>query len=101
MTRAELVDVMAMDALNRRGFAYYIDPMEGGLDAYEISCEARDEATAALVAIEAAGWVCVPRGVTKEMADADPYGMGYGRIHAIWTRMLAASPLAQEPNDAR
>lgn len=96
MTRAELVERIKEGVCCQRGTCCLRDQPE--------KCE-RDsylaEATAALAAIEAAGFVCVPRGVTKEMADADPYGMGYGRIHAIWTRMLAASPLAQEPNDDR
>jgi hypothetical protein len=29
---------------------------------------------------------------TPEMVKADPYGMGYGRLHAVWARLLAASP---------
>jgi hypothetical protein len=38
------------------------------------------------------GWQWVPVEPTPEMIQADPYGMGYGRIHAVWSRLLAAAP---------
>lgn len=44
------IDAAAEAILSRRGFGYYTDPMEGGQDAYDISLEAREEATAALKA---------------------------------------------------
>lgn len=40
------------------------------------------------------GYVLVPYKLTPEMIAADPYGMGYGRIHAIYSAMLAAAPAA-------
>ena len=53
-TRGEVTDEMveraAIAILDRRGFGFYIDPMEGGQDAYDISCEALNEARAALSA---------------------------------------------------
>lgn len=38
------------------------------------------------------GWKRVPVELTPDMAKADPYGLGYGRLQAIWSRLLAASP---------
>jgi hypothetical protein len=38
------------------------------------------------------GYVLVPYKLTPEMIAADPYGMGYGRLHAIYSAMLAAAP---------
>ena len=38
------------------------------------------------------GWKLVPVDLTPEMVKADPYGMGYGRLHVIWNRLLAAVP---------
>src|SRR5678815_5306723 len=44
------IEAAAIAILHRRGFAFYKDPMEGGQDAYDISCEALLEAEAALTA---------------------------------------------------
>jgi hypothetical protein len=42
------------------------------------------------------GYVLVPVDLTPEMVAADPYGMGYGRLHAIYQAMLAAAPASAE-----
>jgi hypothetical protein len=42
--RDQLVEQIAMELCAMRGFGFYTDPMEGGQDAYEISCEALREA---------------------------------------------------------
>lgn len=55
MTGAEreaLVVEVAVAILARRGFGFYACPMEGGQDAYDISCEAIEEARAALAVAE-------------------------------------------------
>jgi hypothetical protein len=49
---------------------------------------------AAAPAVAQPGWKLVPIGLTPEMEAADPYGMGYGRLHAIWSRLLKAAPAA-------
>lgn len=38
------------------------------------------------------GWKLVPVNLTTEQIAADPYGMGYGRLHAVWRALLAAAP---------
>lgn len=37
--------------LERRGFGFYIDPMEGGQNAYDLSLEAMDEVRIVLAAV--------------------------------------------------
>ena len=37
----------------------------------------------------------VPVVLTPEMIKADPYGLGYGRLQAIWASMLAVAPEQQ------
>lgn len=37
---------IALILLSRRGFGFYLDPMEGGQDAYDLTMEALDEADA-------------------------------------------------------
>lgn len=66
--REALVERMAEAILARRGFGFYTDPMEGGQDAYDISCETIEEARAALAAAEP---------VLREM-----WGANYDAIHA-------------------
>jgi hypothetical protein len=43
-----LAEEIAQVLCNLRGFGFYTDPMEGGQDAYDISCEALREAEAIL-----------------------------------------------------
>jgi hypothetical protein len=69
MTRAELVETMAIEALYRRGFCYYTDPMEGGQNAYDLSCEAREEAEAMLDHLKEIGMAVVPREPTNAMRE--------------------------------
>lgn len=47
------VEAVARALLGCRGFGFYLDPMEGGQVAYDISCEALSEAEAAIAAYEA------------------------------------------------
>ena len=115
MTRAELVERMARAIFDLR-------EDEGATWACDGTREIhRAEATAALAAIEAAGFVCVPREATREMLlaplhigrpweDRDPLGalprqrVMESRVDLrpmIYRAMLAASPLAQEACDAR
>jgi hypothetical protein len=42
------VEELAAQLCDMRGFGYYTDPMEGGQDAYDISCDAEREARALL-----------------------------------------------------
>ncbi len=96
MTRAELVEAMAINALHRQGFGYYTDPMEGGQNAYDLSCEAREEAEAHLAAIEAAGFAVVPREATPDMNAAHMMSVcahGKREAHLHWRAMIAASPV--------
>ncbi len=53
----------------------------------------RDFALAALAAIEAAGWVCVPREPTEGMYEARRGAVG---VKANWDSMLAAAPKVTE-----
>lgn len=61
----------------------------------------KQDATAALAAIEAAGCVVVPREPTREMVQAGPFrgrqNTEESMYHGIYRAMLAASPLAQKP----
>ena len=56
---SDVVEAMARALLARRGFGFYTNPMEGGQDAYDISCEAIEEARAAIRACHAAGGLVV------------------------------------------
>jgi hypothetical protein len=47
----EGVQHVARALLNHQGFGFYTDPMEGGQDAYDISCEALVEAQIAITAV--------------------------------------------------
>lgn len=57
---------------------------------------ARVEARAAIAAVREA-----LRDLDARMVKADPYGMGYGRLNAVWSGLLAASPLAEDGDDGR
>jgi hypothetical protein len=70
--------------------------LEGG-DALYTADQMREYARAALASAPAGepipeGWQMVPKTLTPEMANADPYGLGYGRLDAIWSRLLRAAP---------
>ena len=49
----EDVERVAQALLDRRGFGFYLDPMEGGQDAYDITLDALEEARAAIAALRA------------------------------------------------
>ncbi len=91
MTRAELVEKMARAMSDQ-------DEMHVHPQIWHF-----DYATAALAAIEAAGWVCVPREATERMLDAtNGFQVGCCSVSTsdaaeLWGDMLAASPLAPEP----
>ncbi len=110
MTRADLIEAMAGAIGDRHakiagGCFCPSDINEFQADCADRGCycakASRRDATAALAAIEAAGLVCVPREPTREMMDAGLYQASHDAdwadVHASWTDMLAASPLAQEP----
>lgn len=98
MTRAELVERMACGICP----TFYVTPWEQTTEFGQGLC--RDMATAALAAIEAAGFVCVPReatlGMVQAATDRNSTLDGETLYHGIYRAMLAASSLAQEPNDA-
>lgn len=97
MTREELVERMACGICP----TFYVTPWEQTSEFRQGLC--RDMATAALAAIEAAGFVCVPREETDAMVVAaiERPRIGSDIYSGIYRAMLDASPLAQEPNDAR
>jgi len=71
MTDANLREEIARTMLNRQGFEFYDDPMEGGQNAYDISCEALDCADAILagpIAVLLRGLVC-ERGFCRLETD--------------------------------
>lgn len=96
MTRTELVEKMARAIWPNCTAAWH--------DCHTMPfCICKKKATAALAAIEAAGWVCVPREATKEMIDAAGRVLVFGVVSdaafcaAEYRAILAASPLAKEP----
>jgi hypothetical protein len=82
------------------GVADLPDPW-GGVRGTCPDCHGTGTTGAPLAALPSAslgepeGWKLVPVALTPEMVKADPYGMGYGRLHAIWARLLAASPASK------
>lgn len=91
------IDAAAEAILTRRGFGYYTDPMEGGQDAYDISCEAREEAIAALKAAKQFiangvefGFIRMPDSDTPDTAHATP------RLIEKALAALAPSPTGNE-----
>jgi len=44
------IEEAAIAILDRQGFGFYDNPMEGGQDAYDISCDALDTARIAITA---------------------------------------------------
>jgi hypothetical protein len=73
------IDAAAEAILSRRGFGFYTDPMEGGQDAYDLSCEAREEAIAALKAAKQFiangvefGFIRMPESDTPDPAHDTP-----------------------------
>jgi hypothetical protein len=95
MTRAELVEAMAIEALYRRGFCYYTDPMEGGQNAYDLSCEAREEAEAMLDHLKEIGFAVVPKEPTQAMIEAVA-GAGGLMFREEYDALIAASLYAQK-----
>ncbi len=103
MTRAELVEAMAINALHRQGFGYYTDPMEGGQNAYDLSCEAREEAEAHLAAIEAAGMAVVPSEAVRHLIWL-PAGGPQDAVSAsawVYAAVQARAMIAASPVEAR
>lgn len=49
------VRLVAQAILDRRGYGFYTDPMEGGQDAYDLSMDAVDEAEDIVRALRRAG----------------------------------------------
>lgn len=43
------------------------------------------------------GWKPMPAELTQAMIVADPYGLGYGRLHAIYRALFNAAPSHPEP----
>lgn len=75
---SDVVEAMARALLARRGFGFYTNPMEGGQDAYDISCEAIEEARAAIRACHAAGGLVVGKmpGDAPQPASVTGYAAG-------------------------
>lgn len=49
------VETVARAILDRQGYGFYTDPMEGGQDAYDLSMDAVDTAEDIVKALRAAG----------------------------------------------
>ncbi len=110
MTRAELTE--HIECAMARYFSGNNMPHMSGDDRNRCSPGQRrmlsDAATAALAAIEAAGWVCVPREPTRIMlnrgmeayinwrAAKDAECLDEREVSGIWKDMLAAAPRAED-----
>ncbi len=57
--------------------------------------------TAHLAALEAAGWVVVPREPTKVMLAAAAHEDDENEVGTIWQEMLSAAPPAQNGDEAK
>ena len=97
MAEARMIEMMARAVLARRGVGFYTDPMEGGQDAYDISCEAIEEMRAALSVLAA--------NVSDEMVEAAENGMSEKQFLTLpreeMRRAIAAAISAAGDEDRR
>lgn len=98
--------IIAETLLSRRGFGFYTNPMDGGQDAYDISCDALEDARAALSALSDAGYVVAPREPTVKMMFAgmdahypgkyayypEEHESAEAAVNAAYRAMLSAAP---------
>ena len=109
MTRDDLIEAMALAAYNRmlkRRHMKVVDYFGANQTPEANAC--REDARAALAAIEAAGAVVVPREVTEEMLTNDlseqslfTTAAQIGWRRQIYTTTIAASPYRRDDDNHR